>query len=90
MAGVIWTDRALLDIEGVYTYIAQFNPQAAAKVMLELRAAGNSLETFSVRGRPIGRNLRELVSVWPYIIRYRLADERVVILRVRHGARASE
>ena len=88
MARVVWADRALLDIEAVYAYIAQFNPLAAARVMLELRAAGNSLETFPARGRLIGRGLRELVSVWPYVIRYRVAGERVVVLRVRHGAQA--
>ena len=66
------------------------NPAAARRTAARVVEAGNFLESFPERGRPIGRNLRELVSVWPYIIRYRLADERVVILRVRHGARASE
>jgi plasmid stabilization system protein ParE len=31
--------------------------------------------------------MRELVSVSPYIIRYQVIGDDVVILRVRHGAR---
>jgi plasmid stabilization system protein ParE len=53
-----------------------------------LFAAGDSLENFPHRGRPVpGTNSRELVSVCPYIIRYRVAGDDVVIQRVRHGAR---
>jgi toxin ParE1/3/4 len=28
--------------------------------------------------------------VWPYILRYRVEEERVVILRIRHGTRNEE
>jgi plasmid stabilization system protein ParE len=53
-----------------------------------LRAAGDSLANFPHRGRRVrGTSLRELVSVSPYIIRYRVAEDEVVILRVRHSAR---
>ena len=31
--------------------------------------------------------MRELVTVSPYIIRYRISGEEVLILRVRHSAR---
>ena len=30
--------------------------------------------------------MREMTTVWPYILRYRVEAERVIILRVRHGA----
>ena len=50
--------------------------------------AGNSLEHFPHRGRPVrGTAMRELLTVSPYIIRYRIAGEEVLILRVRHSAR---
>lgn len=49
---------------------------------------GNSLVTFPNRGRPVpGTTMRELVTSYPYIIRYRVQGNDVVILRVRHGAR---
>jgi plasmid stabilization system protein ParE len=53
-----------------------------------LFAAGDNLADFPHRGRPVrGTPMRELVTVSPYIIRYRIAGDTVIILRVRHGAR---
>ena len=53
-----------------------------------LLAAGDSLVNYPFRGRPVpGTFLRELVTVSPYIIRYRIDGDEVVILRVRHSAR---
>jgi len=50
-------------------------------------AAGNSLAHFPQRGRSIrGTDMRELVSVRPYMIRYRVTGEAVIILRIRHAA----
>jgi toxin ParE1/3/4 len=85
---VIWTEPALEGIVRAYDYIFAFNPRAAMQVADTLRAEGDSLEDFPHRGRPVlGTGLRELVSAYPYIIRYRVEGDRVVILRVRHAAR---
>jgi toxin ParE1/3/4 len=85
---VIWSPAALREISQIHSYIAQFNPRAAAKLAEELLAAGDSLVTFPNRGRAVpGSALRELTVVHPYIIRYRVADDYVRILRVRHGRR---
>jgi len=85
---VIWTDTALANLEAVQAYIEQFNPLAANAVSAELIAAGNSLELFPYRGRPVPRTeMRELVTTYPYIIRYRIAGSTVFILRVRHTSR---
>jgi plasmid stabilization system protein ParE len=85
---VVWTDTASLGIEHAYNHIADFNPDAAARVAASLRAAGNSLETFPLRGRPVpGTALRELVADYSYIIRYRVSGDTVFIMRVRHAAR---
>ncbi|HXC12914.1 MAG TPA: type II toxin-antitoxin system RelE/ParE family toxin [Stellaceae bacterium] len=72
----------------MYRYIAQFNPRAAADMVREILAAGDSLESFPYRGRAVpGTQLRETALAYPYIIRYRIAADHVRILRVRHGAR---
>ncbi len=85
---VIWTEPALDGIARAYDYIYEFNPRAAMRVAESLRIEGDSLEHFPHRGRPVaGTPLRELVSAYPYIIRYRIEAERVIILRVRHSAR---
>jgi toxin ParE1/3/4 len=82
---VIWSPASLREVARIYRYIADFNPQAARKLAQELVVTGDSLAEFPERGRPIGRDLRELVVVWPYVIRYRIEGAMVFILRVRHG-----
>lgn len=84
---VIWTDTALADIESIYDYLVRFNPIAAASVVETLRDAGNGLISFPERGRPVGPKRRDLTTEWPYVIHYRIARERVIILRIRHGRR---
>jgi toxin ParE1/3/4 len=85
---VVWTEPALDGITRSYDYIFAFNPRAAAHMAEALFAAGDSLVQFPHRGRPVrGTAMRELVSVSPYIIRYRIDGDTVVILRVRHSAR---
>lgn len=85
---VIWSPAALREIEHIYRYIAQFNPCAAKDMVMEILAAGDSLENFPYRGRTVrGTQLRESTLVHPYIIRYRIAGDHVRVLRVRHGAR---
>jgi addiction module RelE/StbE family toxin len=85
---VIWTRTAARGIERAYDYLVDFNPRAAVQVMEGLREAGNSLVHFSHRGRRVpGTEMRELVTSYPYIIRYEIIGDAVVILRVRHTAR---
>ena len=54
---------------------------------MKLIAAGNSLGDQPDRGRARRNGLRELTIISPYIIRYRIEPETIVIVRVRHGAR---
>jgi toxin ParE1/3/4 len=87
---VVWSPSALRDIDHAYRYVARFNRRAAEDLAQELVDAGDSLENFPQRGRPVpGTNLREWTLVYPYIIRYRIAGDDVRILRMRHGMRRS-
>ena len=71
-----------------YDYLMDFNPRAAVHLAESLLAAGDSLVNFPHRGRPVrGTGMREIVTVSPYIIRYRIAGDAVIILRVRHSSR---
>jgi addiction module RelE/StbE family toxin len=84
---VVWTEPALDAIQRAYDYIVAFNPGAAEHFADSIRAAGNNLVDFPYRGRLVtGTDMRELVTAYPYIIRYRILRDEVVILRVRHGA----
>ena len=87
MKQVRWTIGALADLRAIRGYIAQFNPGAAHRLSEQLLAVGSSLGTFPHRGRAVAHNLREITTVYPYIIRYEIDRDDVLILRVRHGVR---
>lgn len=87
MRRIIWTDEAVTNLDAIVSYVAVFNPAAAAKLAERLVALADSLAEFSYRGRDAGDGRREMTTVWPYILRYRVRDDAVVILRIRHGAR---
>jgi plasmid stabilization system protein ParE len=82
-----WTDEARANLAGVRAYIAQFSPLNAQRSTGKLVDAVESLAFLPERGRPVGGGRRDLIAVWPYIVRYRVAADAVVILRIRHGAR---
>jgi toxin ParE1/3/4 len=85
---VVWARAALADIQRIRRYIADFNPYAARDMAQRILEAGDNLATFPFRGRAVpNTRLREITVAPPYIVRYRVESERVVILRVRHGAR---
>ena len=90
MSAVLWTETALNGLSHIQAYIEQFNPRAAAHVAASLRADAEGLANFPHRGRlvPGARpDTRELVTDYPYIIRYRVTGDTVNILRIRHTAR---
>ena len=101
MAGVVGNERraaaaavalritapALADLRGIREYIAEDSPIAAARVAGRLEAACSSLAYMPERGRPgVRLGTRELVSVWPYVIVYRVDKPDVTVLRIFHGA----
>ncbi|WP_010218747.1 type II toxin-antitoxin system RelE/ParE family toxin [Sphingomonas sp. PAMC 26621] len=90
MRAIVWTDEAVAHVEAIVAYIAAFNPAAARTLGERLITVADSLAEFSERGRDAGGGMREMTSVWPYVLRYRVEAERVIILRVRHGARDEE
>ncbi len=88
MKKVVWSATAVDQLDAVGSYIEHFNPKAAQAVAAGLLAATNSLSNFPYRGRPVvGTTMRELVTAYSYIIRYRIVGDTVRILRIRHTAR---
>lgn len=87
---IVWTDDAAGHVEAIVTYVSAFNPAAASRLAERLVALADSLSEFPNRGRDAGEGRREMTTVWPYILRYRVEGDRVIILRVRHGARDEE
>lgn len=81
-----WTDEAVGNLEAIVTYISAFNPAAAGRLAERLIELADSLAEYSERGREAGEGRREMTTVWPYILRYRVDGDKVLILRIRHGA----
>lgn len=87
MRKIVWTEEAISHLEAILAYVSAFNPGAASRLGERLIAVADSLAEFSERGRDAGEGRREMTSVWPYILRYRVEGDTVIILRIRHGAR---
>ncbi|MBV9841573.1 MAG: type II toxin-antitoxin system RelE/ParE family toxin [Sphingomonadaceae bacterium] len=87
MLRIDWTDEAVGNLEAIVTYISAFNPAAAETLAGRLIELADSLAAFPNRGRDAGDGRREMTVVWPYVMRYRVDRETVLILRIRHGAR---
>ena len=86
---VVWTVPAARDLDVIGEYIARQNPGAAQRITQRIRARTKSLAAHPYLGRP-GRvtNTRELVvTSTPFIVAYRVVDDRIEILAVFHGAR---
>jgi plasmid stabilization system protein ParE len=91
---IVWTDEAPklsgAHLEAIVEYVEAFNPAAARRLGERLIEAADSLAEFAERGRDAGLGRREMTTVWPYVLRYRVEMDQVVILRIRHGARDEE
>lgn len=87
MRRIVWTEEAISHLEAIVAYISAFNPLAAARLGKRLIEVADSLAEYSERGRDAGEGRRDMTTVWPYILRYRVESETVIILRIRHGAR---
>ena len=86
---VRWLRRALANLDGEAEYIAEDDPAAAGRVVLNILRAVDLLKRNPALGRA-GRvaGTRELVVPGtPYIVPYRVRGEAVEILRVFHAAR---
>lgn len=87
MAEVVWTDQALEQLDLIVAYIELFDHVAAERLRTRLFDVASSLQTFPARGHPVDATRRELLTVPPYMVRYREDGEIVWIVGVRHAAR---
>lgn len=83
------TSFAAGDLEAIEAYIAEENPDGAARTVMRVLEAIEGLLEFPNIGRP-GRlpGTRELVvSRTPFIAVYKVKSNVIWVLRVIHGAR---
>ena len=86
---VRFTPRAFSDLEVIRTYINQFNPAGAGRVISLIEKIALRLGDFPESGRPTDElDARVVFSRrYPYRIYYRIAFGEVMILHIRHAAR---
>ena len=86
-----YSPRAVADITEIAAFLVERNPSAAAAVEGRIRFVAELLAAFPASGRKLEQ--RPTVRViplgsYPYRIFYTVADDEVVVLHVRHAARA--
>jgi plasmid stabilization system protein ParE len=86
---LILTGRALGDLRDAITFIAQDDPVAAERMAARLREAAALLAEFPNLGQPVSDRGRRVFSVTgtPFRLIYRVAADRLTVLRIWHGAR---
>jgi plasmid stabilization system protein ParE len=87
---VVWTEPAWEDLAAAADYIARDSENYAAAFVEEVKEAAASLAWFAERGQVVpefaDRTIRELL-IKPYRLVYEVADDKVLILTLIHGAR---
>jgi len=85
---VVWSERALEDVEIAYRYFLDRSSTYAAKFLTEVELAADSLNQFSERGRIVPElqlpSLRELM-VENHRLVYRVEASQITIARLIHG-----
>lgn len=84
---LVWTSKALSDLERLYLFLAAVNQIAAAKTVQQLTAAPITLQSNPRIGERLDefepRDVRRMF-VGQYELRYEIADATVYILRMWH------
>src|SRR5262245_60035630 len=82
-----WLESAFLDLHRVRETIRQFDPVAAQRTVACIEAAARNLARFPGMGRPgeVAQTRELMIPGLPFLIIYRVNDDRVQILRVLLG-----
>lgn len=87
---VVWSHRALQDVEAIAAYIAGDSPAYAATVVRMIVHQTRNLRRFPRAGRKVPEfdeeNIRE-VFAYSYRIIYEISAHEVIIAAVIHGKR---
>jgi addiction module RelE/StbE family toxin len=86
---LVFTRQAIRQLNTIIDYIAQESPQGARRVRDRLHAITSLLVEQPRMGQPTDLEgvRRILVSPYPYLIFYRVTEDALIIMRIRHAAR---
>lgn len=85
-----WLPAAFQDIERLYEFLVEKDPNAAARAMEVILDGAEILEDMPEIGKPMNDDTsrRELYlpfGAGAYVLRYKLDGEKIVIIRVWHS-----
>ena len=94
MRQVIWLDSAVNDIVRLREFIAANNPKAAKKAAQIIKKAATTLEDLPNTGKPVAdlsdyRDLHIRFGAAGYVMRYRVYQDDVYIVHIRHYRESS-
>jgi plasmid stabilization system protein ParE len=86
---IVYAPRALRDLQGINVYLSERNPAGAANVLGAIKSLIDTLSFFPQVGRIVddAGHRRVPVTRYPYLIFYRIAEDDLLILHIRHAAR---
>ena len=85
---IVWSPLALARLQEIRAYVALDKPEAAERLATRLVAVVETLRVHPYLGR-VGREpeTRELlIGKAPYIVVYRVREERIIVTTIWHGA----
>jgi plasmid stabilization system protein ParE len=93
LTDLVWLPEAREDIERLFTFLVEVNPAAAERAVRLIQQGAADLLAQPEIGRPMGdeserRELSLPFGAGAYVLRYRVAGEAIVVIRVRHGREA--
>lgn len=87
---VVWSSRAIADVEALASYIATDSPSYAAAVVRRIIGLSRTLTNFPLSGRKLpefdDESIRELIA-YSYRVIYMVEQSEVIIAAVIHGRR---
>jgi len=84
-----FSPQAYADIADIHEYIAQHSPRAATAIVAQVRITSLLLARYPALGRETDiPGVRVFPTArYPYFVYYKLQQEELVIIHVRHGRR---
>ncbi len=90
MIRIVWTDRAIEDLETIYTFAGQTFTEYGRLTAAKIVEAIEQLSTFPLSGRVVpefGKDDRREIIRAPFRIMYRVREDAVEVITIHHSSR---
>ena len=86
---VVWLYESIEDLKEIGRHIGKDNPNAAYRVLIKIKATGDSLQKNPQLGHPgrVNKTRELLIAGLPYILPYYIKKNQIWILAVMHTSK---